>query len=261
MNGAVSTNLLIWHWGREGAGAKFTYELASHLRAKIGPHLVISSAYGSDLYAGVQDMSDVVHAPVATFDGNKSTWRGKISAAIGLAGLPMIAYRFFRMVRANRIEVALCTFQSIWDVATLPVLAHGPVRSVLILHDAFFHPGDEYPLRHLLLRKEIESTDALIVLSDYVRHQAVTSFGYPSDRIWKMPHGAFEFSGNKVSPAVHPRGARRLRLIFFGRIVAYKGVDLLLGTFYVLRVLTLTSSSLDPAVSSPTRSFWKILIV
>jgi glycosyltransferase involved in cell wall biosynthesis len=104
----------------------------------------------------------------------------------------------------------------------------------LILHDAVFHPGDEYPLRQMILRHQIQSTDGLIVLSDHVRQQVMAEFDYPASRIWKMPHGPFAFGSTAVVPARHPRGQRDIRLLFFGRIVAYKGLGHLLRALKLL---------------------------
>ena len=248
----TDSHVLLWHWGRSGAGAKFTFELARHL-PRCGVRLALSGAIGSDLCVLTRSLHGLTTDNVSTFDGNKATLRGKLTAALSLSCIPLIAYRFHRMLRKHHVDVALCAFQSIWDVATLPILSHGPVRSILILHDAFFHPGDEYPFRHLVLRRQIQNTDALIVLSEHVRQQAIEAFDYPADRIWKMQHAAFAFGRNTVHPAIHPRGSRPLRLLFFGRIIAYKGLDRLLLAVKLLierrlsvKLVIAGSGSLEP---------------
>jgi glycosyltransferase involved in cell wall biosynthesis len=224
----LHANVLLWHWGHEGAGAKFTYELARKLRALFQPRLTLSSASKSDLFSISKTLGNINIETINTFEGNKNTLAGKLAAGAGLAGLPLITFRFRQILQRHRIQVALCTFQSIWDIATLPVLGLASVRSVLILHDAFFHPGDRYPLRQYVLRHQVRLTDGLIVLSDHVRQQAMEAFKYPADRIWMMQHGAFTFGSKQIRPAVHPRGERPVRLLFFGRIIAYKGLDRLL---------------------------------
>ncbi len=228
------TRVLMWHWGQSGAAAKFTFELAQELRMVPGLDLALSSARGSDLHALAAGLG-LSGNEVPIFEGNKTTLRGKLAAALGLARLPAIARRFRRMLATHQAAVALCTFQSIWDAATLPILSRGPVRSILILHDAVFHPGDGYPLRYRVMCQQVRNTDALIVLSDHVRQQAIDVFDYPAERIWTMPHGAFKFGTGQARPAVHPRGSRPVRLLFFGRIVAYKGLDHLLRAMLTLR--------------------------
>lgn len=249
---ARPARVLLWHWGRAGAGAKLTMELAREMKGVPGLAIEVSSARGSELHGLAETLGVPTH-DVPTFEGDRSSWHGKATAALGLARLPLTAIGFRRMLAERRIDVALCTMQAIWDVATLPALSSGPTRSILLLHDAFFHPGDEYPLRYPVLRRQIRATDALIVLSDHVRQQAIEAYGYPAERIWQMPHGAFGFGSGEARPAVHPRGARPLRLLFFGRIVAYKGLDHLLRAQRLLRergaeveVVIAGSGSLDP---------------
>ena len=233
-SGSYRPRVLLWHWGREGAGSKFTYELARELRA-CDTEVTVSSVGESDLTRLVSGLDDVRISTIHTFRGDKFSRRGRLSAALGLAGLPRITWQFRRTVRDNDVEVAVCSFQSIWDAATLPVLAFGSVRFVLILHDAFFHPGDEYPFRHFVLRQQVRQADALIVLSEHVRRQAIAAFDFPADRVWLMPHAAFSFGDGQVGPVVHPRGSRKLRVLFFGKIVAYKGLGRLLRAHRILR--------------------------
>jgi glycosyltransferase involved in cell wall biosynthesis len=231
-----AARVLLWHWGRAGAGAKFTMALAEAMRAHPRLKIELSAARGSELHALAPALGLPVHS-IPTFEGERASLRGKAAAAIGLARLPLVAHKVDRLLAARQIDVAFCTMQAIWDAATLPVLARrgSRVRSVLVLHDAFFHPGDEYPLRYAVLRRQIAAADALVVLSDHVRRQAIEAYGYPAERIWQMPHGAFAFGDAPVQPARHARGARPLRLLFFGRIVAYKGLDHLLRAQRMLR--------------------------
>jgi glycosyltransferase involved in cell wall biosynthesis len=244
--------VLLWHWGRTGAGATFTFELARAMRDLPGMHLAVSASLGSELH----DLSRTLGVPtyeVATFDGDKSSWRGRASAVLNIARLPTIARGFRKLLAEQRIDVALCTMQTIWDVATLRASSGTDTRVVLVLHDAFFHPGDGYWLRSAVLRKQILASDALIVLSDHVRNQAIEGYGYPAERIWQMPHGAFSFGAGNVVAATHPRSARPLRLLFFGRIVQYKGLGHLLRAQRMLRernvevdIVVAGSGSLEP---------------
>jgi glycosyltransferase involved in cell wall biosynthesis len=252
----LNVRVLLWHLGQKGAAAKFTFNLLAELNALGGTAFVVSSALGSDLDKLTRGRMDISTDTVSTFEGEKSTLRGRLAAVMGLAGLPKIAYQFNRLLSKNRIDLALCTFQSIWDAATLPALMRGPVHFILILHDAFFHPGDEYPVRHFVLRQQIDASDALIVLSDHVRRQAIEAFNYPPERIWLMPHAAFSYGSEQAHPAKHPRGTCPVRLVFFGRIIAYKGLDHLLRAFRLLRqkgsnveLVIAGSGSLEPYAS------------
>lgn len=225
--------VLLWHWGRAGAGAKFTYELVRELRCIPGISPAISASSGSDLAALAASLPDVPCYETRTFNGDKQTLGGKFAAATGLLGLPRIGYEFHRVVRAFAPSAVICTFQSIWDIAALPALRSPTNRFILFLHDAELHPGDWYPFRGTVLRSEIDAADGLIVLSEHVGRSAQRIYGFPSDRIWRVPHGAFAFDDNAAAPRAFPRD-RPLRLLFLGRIVAYKGLGLLLDVYRLL---------------------------
>ena len=232
-NAATQQKVLLWHWGRVGAGAKFTYELVHALRGIAGLSPAISAASGSDLAALVANISDLPLHVMRTFNGDKQTLRGKLAAATGLLGLPRIGYEFRCLLRTFAPIVTICTFPSIWDIAALPALRSPINRFVLVLHDAKLHPGDWYPFRGTAMRMEIDAADALIVLSDHVACWAQQIYGFPADRIWTVPHGAFTFGNESVTPRSFPHD-RPLRLLFLGRIVAYKGLGQLLDAYRLL---------------------------
>jgi glycosyltransferase involved in cell wall biosynthesis len=240
---APPARVLLWHWGRAGAGATFTIELARAMRDHPRMEIEVSASQGSELHELMQTLGVPTNV-VPTFNGDKSSGRGRASAAFGVLRLPSIGRNFGKLLAERRIDVALCTMQTIWDIATLPGSSRRDTRTVMVLHDAFIHPGDIaffHPddgyrlLRSAVLRRQILAADALIVLSDHVRQQAIEFYGYPAERIWQMPHGAFNFGDGEVIPATHPRSARPLRLLFFGRILQYKGLGHLLRAQRMLR--------------------------
>jgi glycosyltransferase involved in cell wall biosynthesis len=226
--------ILLWHWGRIGAGPKFTFELARALGNL--PHVAISvsASDGSDLDALCR-ASDVALDRVHTFGMRKGTARGRAAAAFGLLGLRSLATDFSKALAGRRPDVALCAFQSIWDVAAIQALRRFSGRFVLVLHDASFHPGDDYPFRSKVLACEIAAADGLIVLSEHVAREAAVRYGFPQDRIWIVPHGSFSFGGTRRSLRRHPRH-RAVKILFLGRILDYKGLGLLIEAYRLLRL-------------------------
>lgn len=231
---ARACNLLLWSWGQDGAGAKITYELAAELRSLPNVVANVSAPAGSKLAERTRSLDKVETRTVEIFRRDKFTWRGKFAAASALLRLPRLVAEFRGCLDALSVDVAICTMQAIWDLAPLYVLRRGNTRFVLFLHDATLHPGDAYPFRQAVMRREVAMADALIVLSEHVRREAHSLYGYPLDRIWKIPHGAFAFGNSDGQPRVFPRG-RPLRLLFLGRIVAYKGLGHLLDAYHLLR--------------------------
>jgi glycosyltransferase involved in cell wall biosynthesis len=225
--------VLLWHWGQGGAGPKFTYELARELLNQPDLLPTVSASAGSELAMLAGSENGMVLRTVRTFEGNKTTWTGKLRATMGLLGLWQLGRDFGHQLREQQADIALCTFQSIWDLAAIPALQRWAKPFILILHDAKFHPGDYYPFRELVLRWEIERADALIVLSDHVGRVAQQLYDFPVDRIRTIKHGAFYFGSSDVRTRSFPHN-RPFRLLFLGRIVKYKGLGLLLDAYSLL---------------------------
>ncbi len=231
--GLEGRRVLLWHWGKEGAGAKFSGALARGLRDLPGTEIAISAATSSDLARDISGCTDLPLLSVKIFVGNKASLSGKIAAGFALLGLPRIGAEFSGAMKEFRPDVALCAFQSIWDLAALPVLRRAASRFVLVLHDAEPHPGDRYPMRSAVMGWEVKTADALIALSDHVAKEAVRLYDFPADRIYTVPHGAFTFGQEIIVPRRFPIN-RPFKLLFFGRIVAYKGLGLLLDAYRIL---------------------------
>jgi len=224
--------ILLWHWGKEGAGAKFTMALGSAL-ANNNRDIHISAASESDLANNLRGQDTLPSTSVAIFNGDKSKLSGKLSAAMALFKLPFIGSDFKSIRDSFQPDLQLCSFQSIWDLAALPVLKSGKQPYILCLHDAAPHPGDDYPFRSTALKMQIEATDGLIVLSDHVADAANKYYHYPKERIFKIPHGRFDFSNQEIKPRAFPSD-RPFHLLFLGRITKYKGLSELLDAYELL---------------------------
>jgi glycosyltransferase involved in cell wall biosynthesis len=74
-------------------------------------------------------------------------------------------------------------------------------------------------------RKLFDAADRLVVHTDRAR-RALTARGVPADRIEVIPHGPLAL---RCAPAVtETRPSGRWRIVLFGRLKPYKGVDLLI---------------------------------
>jgi len=89
-------------------------------------------------------------------------------------------------------------------------------------------------VRTLLLRREIAGADALVALSAHVKDQLVSRLGFPAERVALARLGNTVLSEEVTPPRRYP-AARPFRLLFFGRLLPYKGLDLLVEAFRRLR--------------------------
>lgn len=148
--------------------------------------------------------------------------------------LPRVRRRFAEFLREQRPAVVLCTMNHVWNPLMLRMIRRSAARFLLVLHDALPHPGESFAsLRRYLIGRELAAADGVIVLSEHVGEVLRDVYAFPGQRCWVVPHGAFGYAATdreRDLPVDRP-----LNLLFFGRILRYKGLDLLLDAYRILR--------------------------
>lgn len=221
--------VLLWHLGRRGGGPRYTHELAAALRhcAGLEPHLCLSRQ--SEFFT----RTSALGLPTLAVD----TYTGPASFAAATLRLPAVARRLGDYLRTRRIAVALCTMSHLWNPVLMRTIRSAGVRSLLVVHDAQAHPGDDWGVRSLMLRDEFALADGIVALTEAVRGRLLRNTGYPAERTWVVPHGSFSFAwpdGSLPRPRRLPLD-RAARVLFFGRILPYKGLPLLVEAVELLR--------------------------
>ena len=98
------------------------------------------------------------------------------------------------------------------------------MRFLVVVHDADLHPGDGFPLQMTLQRLLMRRADGLIALSDHVAGR-LRAHDLVGDRPLIMTsHPPLVFGAPPALPRAH---GGKLRLLSFGRLLPYKGLDLL----------------------------------
>lgn len=217
--------VLVWHWGRRGGGPRYTLELARALAAR--GDLDVHLSYAPQ--AEIREEFEALGLPGLPVD----TYRGVAEAALASLRLPLIRRRFARYLRDHRIGTVIGTMNHVWDVAMVGAIRPAGARLLYVLHDGTWHPGEESRLRSWSLAHVIGQTDGMVALSSHVRALLTDMHGYPPARSRVIPHGVFAFGA--AAPRRHPGAERPLRLLFFGRILPYKGLDLLVDAYETLR--------------------------
>ena len=117
------------------------------------------------------------------------------------------------------------------DLLCVAALHRAGVPAAIIVHDAEAHPGDGFPLLMTLQRQLVRRADAVVTLSSHVAEQlrARRLIGARTKLI-VAGHPPFDFG--PVPPAFgHGDG---VRLLSFGRLLPYKGLDLLVEALRLL---------------------------
>ena len=136
-----------------------------------------------------------------------------------------------RQVVALHPAAAICAMPGPLDLAMHAALSRARIPYAVVVHDADLHPGDGYRLQMTLQRALVRRAGAIVVLSEHVRlrleEQGLTQ-GRP---VLKAVLPPYELPQPALPPRAH---GGKLRLLFFGRLLPYKGLDLLSDSLRLL---------------------------
>ncbi|WP_428488511.1 glycosyltransferase [Rhodopila sp.] len=208
--------MLVWQWGRRGAGPRFAACLAEALRDRPGLAVTLSLCRDAEIMTGADPPR--CEMPV-------STYRDMGSLLLRLATAPFALPFLLARLWPIRPDLAICAMPGPLDLLMAAALRLLGARLVVVVHEAEAHPGDGFPMQMALQRALCRRVDGLAALSSHVaaqlRRQRLVS---RRRRLIRLAHPPFAFT-LPATPAGRPAGPPRL--LFFGRLLPYKGLDLL----------------------------------
>jgi glycosyltransferase involved in cell wall biosynthesis len=219
----MTTRVLVWQWGRFGAGPKIAVALADALRALPDTQVALSLSEQAEILTGAAP--PICELPVPTYSGILGlVWR--------MIASPWTILTLRGRLRALRPEVAICAMPGPIDLLMIAALRPFGTRSVIMVHDADAHPGDGLPLQMWLQRLLCRRASAVASLSTHVGRRLRDQNLLKGDLIaLTLPPLGYD-----VPPAQPHDGP--LRLLHFGRLLPYKGLDLLAGALAGIDSLT-----------------------
>lgn len=213
--------VLVWQWGRRGAGPRFGACLAEALRGRPGVDVVLSLCRDAEIMRGPNPPR--CEMPVRTY-------RGMASLAFRVATAPVALVGLLARLRGVMPDLAICAMPGPLDVLMAVALRLLGTRLVVVVHDADLHPGDGFPGQMMLQRLLCRFAGGLAVLCGHVgtrlRQQGRADSG--GHKLIRFEHPPFGFEMPVLDAASTPVDGVR-RLLFFGRLLPYKGLDLLAG--------------------------------
>ena len=217
--------VLLWHWGRRGGGPRYTLELAKALAERDDLEIHLSLSRDSEFFAE----TDAIGLPGIHID----TYRSLPQFVLRTARIPWIRRRFGRYLADHRIGIVFCTMDHLWDALVASEIRRQGALYLLAVHDATRHPGEDQSVRRWLLRRDIALADGALTLTRSVGQALVANYSFSEKRIWHSALGSFNYGEREACrrlPADRPP-----RLLFFGRILSYKGLDILLAAMPALQ--------------------------
>ena len=221
--------VLVWQWGRFGAGARYAYELAQALKKMCGHQTVLSLAEGAEVMQNEAIRRDV-DLPLRTYaNAFEFVWR---SALIRDALRTLCD-----ALDANPPDVAIVTMMGYWDIPLVRRLQQRGVPVAVVVHDAEVHPGDRFHIMVRLQRQLVRMSEGVITPTKFVAGQVAARVPLAGKVQAVIPLPAFDFAEiDRPAPRLpDPSPGRPLRLLMAGRLKRYKGLRLLADSLKLMR--------------------------
>jgi glycosyltransferase involved in cell wall biosynthesis len=212
--------ILVWYWGRRGAGAQIALAMAAALDRRPDTSVYLSISRQCEMIEEFRNLQ------IQTQEVD--TYQDLAGFVLGLARVPLLTSRLVRLARDWQADAVVSVMTHTWTPLVAPSLARAGIAFVPIIHDVSPHPGDNNGfLWNWRLWCEIKAARAAFTLSDYAG--AGLRQYYADIPLLRLPLGAF------LSPVVKlSHNSESFRFLFFGRFRAYKGLDLLRDAFRLL---------------------------
>ncbi|PWB64628.1 MAG: hypothetical protein C3F17_06430 [Bradyrhizobiaceae bacterium] len=206
--------LLVWDWGRRGAGPFITLQLVRRLIAQgYGDRIVLSLSEQNELIDEFRRLG-LPMSSVHTFDGRPS-----------LAHLARISLSLVRPFREQlaRYRPTTVLVPMLFGAAMplAPFARRAADRLIFVVHDVHPHQGERTWLAQLVAQRYLlRLADTLVTISGATRVELVKWRPSVASRVVVEPLAGLY---DKLSgPRTFPQG-RRLRFLVPGRQVRYKG--------------------------------------
>ncbi|MCP1229763.1 glycosyltransferase [Acetobacter indonesiensis] len=212
--------VLVWQWGRRGAGPKIAVELAKGINALPGQEAFLSlSSHAEIVRAETPTIQNDI--PVETY----TSLPGLVWRAVTGYGLVRSVVRAVRRIGPT---VAICAMPGPLDLLMVFALRRAGVPVVVVVHDAQAHPGDGFPGQMVLQRLLVRSAECVVALTQHVAKILAQQPCMRGRSAIVAYHPPFAFDAEE-SAAWQPPLAHEgpMRLLVFGRLLPYKGLDLL----------------------------------
>lgn len=127
-------------------------------------------------------------------------------------------------MRGGRFDAMLTLMPHVWSALVAPIVRREGVRYATIIHDASAHPGDPSGLVNRWLLADARHADRVFTLSRTVADQLVAARIADRANVTALFHPDLSTNLKPMEDRGIPDAP--LRLLFFGRILPYKGLSL-----------------------------------
>lgn len=213
--------VLVWQWGRFGAGPLYALELTRAFSAQADVGALLSLSRGAELLQN-GEVTDCA-LPVRTYS-SLAGFAGRVASAP--IAIPWLARRLRRL----QIDIAVCAMPAAMDFTMAAALKLARIPYAIVVHEAEPHPGDRFPSQIMLQRLLARGAVATFALSSFVAERLREQDGAGTRLLLRTSLPPF-YQQTTAAPASRDG---TLRLLSFGRLLSYKGLDLLTESLVLL---------------------------
>ena len=216
-------NICLLNFGRKGCSPVLIEEFAKNISNTVGEEIEISAIISNQ--SDRKESFSKLGLKTLYID----THSGYLSALLSLSKVFDNQKKIKKFLLENNVGVVFCIMSN-----HLSALLSGTYKNIGIEYISLIHEISNVSLlpsdliASSLLKKEILNSDKIIALTDYIKKGISKKFKYNDSNIFVINHPNYNFSNIKVRN-IHNK--KNINILFFGRIIYYKGLDILLNSW------------------------------
>lgn len=213
----LKIKILLIYSGRKGGGSVYSFEMAKALNEKKDINLkVIISEYQEDIEKWENIGIDIYRI---------KTYRGYFSFILSTLNIKKFL-DFKKEINSFKPDIIYYPMINLWT-PIFNLFFSAPI--ITTIHDPIPRYREKNPI-HYIQPLVIKQSNHIVLLSAKYKNNLVKLINV--DKITVIPHGIFSFYKNNYQ---HKNDNNKINLLFFGKIKPYKGLDILLNSYSIIK--------------------------
>jgi len=210
--------VLLIYLGRKGGGSIYSLEMAKALSKKC------------DLIAMISLQSQNFEAWRKTGISliEIDTYESILGVILSALNLKKYFY-LWKQIKAIKPDIIYYPMLHLWTPIINLITPFIPKATTI--HDPVIHKGEKNIILELIQKIAIKQSAKIIILSK-IFIPVIERYGVSKERIMVIPHGEFSYYLDKNSRNV---SKEKNTILFFGRIREYKGLEVLISAFPIIK--------------------------
>jgi glycosyltransferase involved in cell wall biosynthesis len=221
------TRAMLVYWGTSGAGIRFAHRITEEIGARCGTDAVAMSLHENNAWL---DKADAVSGSVVKV---RSPVGRSLSLPL-LTEIPKALKTLRHHIRDFGADIVIIPMNFAMALPVTLMLRAIGTPYIYVIHDDQPHPGDYAPMLQRLTQKILlSSASGMVALSSFVGENIRHRFDMGRRHQLFMAPLALHARARRGEPRT--LGPGPVRFLFLGRLLAYKGLDLLAEALHDIR--------------------------